>query len=185
LTARKIQLLTYLQNKRKKFQSVLAAFPKQYKGRCNKCGKWGHKGSNCCNNQDKTYPPPKHKIKNNSSENVNIHTMQIQDGEKKNTGTYFDGTCNYCKNGGHHISNCCKQQYNENKKSEAESLNVGRHTLPRIPLGKISTFLRTAWIGNSGALFHMVNSLQGVSNIETISFDICLGDGSIIKATKM
>jgi len=55
---------------------------KQFKGRCNKCGAYGHKGADC------------------------TKTSQQTNGNKGK----FPGKCHYCKKYGHKILDCLKQK---------------------------------------------------------------------------
>ena len=69
----------------------------QFKGRCNSCGKYGHKGVDCRNKTNK--PGQK-----NSGGNY---------GNNGNTSRGFKGNCNYCQKYGHKASDCFKKKNKE------------------------------------------------------------------------
>ncbi len=191
-----------IKEQKKPEESALLGYSKQYKGRCNKCGKWGHKGADCHANTSKFTPGNNTYIKRYDNSNQNSYRNEhannvVNNGHQGNSSsTYFDGICNYCKKRGHKISDCRKRLYNEKKKSEGENVNVARANLPKIEedneyILAVCEFCSSAeisseeiWIGDSGASSHMVKSLKGVTDVQDINVDIRLGDGSLIKAVK-
>lgn len=80
----------------KEEEKALAAFKKQYKGRCSKCGEYGHKSADCSERN-------KSSGAGNSSEN------------KK-----FDGECYYCGKKGHRKSECRKLVADNAKKQKEQ-----------------------------------------------------------------
>ena len=76
-----------------------ALFGAQFKGRCNKCGKWGHKGADCRS---------KDGDKQGSKDKPNGY------GNKKK----FDGECHFCHKKGHMKRDCFKW-----KKEQGEQAN--------------------------------------------------------------
>ena len=85
-----------------KEETALAAVGgKQFKGKCYKCGKIGHKGADCRSG------------KNNSGNNNN------------RSGMSFTGECFYCKKKGHRIADCRKKKADEGGSSgETEQAEV-------------------------------------------------------------
>lgn len=77
----------------------------QFKGRCNHCGKYGHKGADCRN---KTANKQDHK--NGGAKNFG------RDGKKGG----FKGNCNFCNKYGHKAADCFKKK---NSKKGGESAN--------------------------------------------------------------
>ena len=66
-----------------------------FKGKCNKCGKWGHKAKDC------------HSNGNNNNGN--------------NNGKRFTGKCNYCNKVGHKEAACWKKQRDEKAGEKANT----------------------------------------------------------------
>ena len=72
------------------YEKAMAAFTKQFKGKCWKCGKIGHKGSECKSGKE----------------------------EKKNSGDSkhkFQGECGYCKKKGHKEADCFKKKRDQER----------------------------------------------------------------------
>ena len=69
-------------------ETALGAFAKQFKGKCWKCGTYGHKGADC-----------KKSGKGNNNGKGN-------NGSNNNGGGRFSGQCHYCKKPGHKIADC-------------------------------------------------------------------------------
>jgi hypothetical protein len=73
----------------------------QFKGRCNKCGKYGHKAAEC-----RSKPGDDNKFK----------------GQKKTSGFTpgkFSGLCHYCKKEGHRASDCRKKKREQSDQANA------------------------------------------------------------------
>ena len=79
-------------------KALAARFKKQFKGRCQKCGKWGHKSADC---RGKT-----------------------EEGENKNKEQKpkFKGDCHYCGKTGHRAADCFKKKADEASKAEATNV---------------------------------------------------------------
>ena len=86
-------------------ESETALFAGGFKGKCNECGKLGHKARDCKDKDGK-------KNNNNNS---------------RRNGTRFNGNCNYCKKKGHMEKNCFKKKKDEKDKDKgSESANVAK-----------------------------------------------------------
>ena len=80
----------------KEEEKALAAFKKQYKGRCSNCGEYGHKSANC-SDKDKF------------------------SGSGNNTGYRFNGECHYCHKKGHKKEDCRKLKADNAKKQKEQA----------------------------------------------------------------
>jgi hypothetical protein len=67
-----------------------ALFGAQFKGHCHICGKWGHKGTECCSKE----------TKGNGNKPASNY--------KK-----FEGECHYCHKKGHMKKDCFKRKKDE------------------------------------------------------------------------
>ena len=83
-------------------EKAFAAFQKQYKGTCRKCGEYGHKSENCPNNK----------------------TSPTESGTSTKSKK-FKGNCNYCHKWGHKAVDCRKKKSDLAKKQEKAKLAVG------------------------------------------------------------
>ena len=103
----------------------------KFKGKCRKCGKIGHKASNCRVNQ-----------KGNASYRMQITNVPYNNENKSKvnadgwtvvqnkTNAKFDGVCNYCKKYGHKYADCCKRIYDEKEGKQSgnpDVANPGQH----------------------------------------------------------
>jgi hypothetical protein len=79
-------------------------FAGKFKGQCNFCGKYGHKGAKC-----------KAKFSNQQQDSKKDYGKFVKDHEKK-----FDDSCKYCNKKGHNISDCRKLIANEQRKQEQD-----------------------------------------------------------------
>ena len=75
-------------------EEALIASGSQFKGRCNNCGKYGHKSANCWNKDGKK----------------NTKKKEQESQRPKNENSTFTGTCHYCKKKGHKAFECRKKQ---------------------------------------------------------------------------
>ena len=75
-----------------------ALFAGGFKGKCNSCGRWGHKKINCPDNKD-----------NDNKESGNT--------QNSNNGR-FTGNCFYCKKRGHRLSKCRKKKADQKNKQD-------------------------------------------------------------------
>ena len=83
----------------------------KFKGKCHKCGKYGHKGSDCKNTNTNPTGP------NNNNNNYN-NTKKNSNGNGK--GKYF---CTYCKGTNHTTDKCFKRIKAEENNDTAFSVN--------------------------------------------------------------
>ena len=74
-------------------KKVLAAYCKQYKGKCHNCGKFGHKSA------DPKYPEHKNENKHGKK------SKNCFDEEKKDTQN-FNGKCYHCEKIGYRREHC-------------------------------------------------------------------------------
>jgi gag-polypeptide of LTR copia-type len=151
---------------------------KGFKGRCNHCGTYGHKGVDC-----------KKKLSNHQN-------PQGPRGYGKPAGGFekkkFDGACHYCGIKGHREANCFKKQRDDKDKNGGETANAAtkkdgdeEFLLSCTEQVGVCEHSQTKYfIGDTGASSHMVNSLKGVYDIEDYDADVKLGDGSTVKAMK-
>ena len=175
----------------KEEEKAFAAWKKQYKGRCGKCGEYGHKSGDCPENSDKP---------SSSTGNTN---------EKK-----FDGECYYCHKKGHRKADCrklkadnAKKQKEEAKKAideidEDEESVESIHELGFVGVEKEVTFdsseaalmctidgtkypsfTNNTMFGDSGTSYHIRNSDEGMYDVEIIDQTIS-GIGNGVKAKK-
>ena len=70
-------------------EKAMAAYTKQFKGKCWKCGKIGHKGADCKNGKEEK--------------------------KAKDTKPKFQGECNYCHKKGHKEADCFKKKRDEDQ----------------------------------------------------------------------
>ncbi len=195
-------------------EKALAAFIKQFKGTCNKCGKYGHKSADC---------------KSNSSSNENGRTDK------------FTGRCNYCGKIGHKIKDCRvlkakeaekgkvaidesesesdddsyaelgfavrskkkvrfnlegnsskkkkrlnkKKQKKTTSKSKVESILKGEKGLKCTIDGHVyPSFTKTTWFGDTGASCHITNDDSDMYDVELIDEEIGGIGPTSIRATK-
>ena len=80
-----------------------ALFAGGFKGKCNKCGRYGHKAKDCRSNSN-----------GNSSGNNN------NNGSRK-----FNGECHYCGKKGHMKKDCFKKKCDDEERKRNEQANVG------------------------------------------------------------
>ena len=183
----------------KEEEKALAAFKKQYKGRCSNCGEYGHKSGDC-SERDKP-----------------------SSGTGNKTENRFNGECHYCHKKGHKKEDCRKMkadnakkqkeqaktaidEIDEDDKSVDESIAelgfVGKDPASKkvtfknvemdqaetamvctIDGAKYPSFTEDTMFGDSGASCHIVNSDNSMYEVEHIHESIG-GIGSDVKATK-
>jgi hypothetical protein len=83
---------------------AMVAYKKKYKGRCNKCGKWGHPSSKC------------------SYKKMSSKDNDGDDDEDK--PWHRNLVCNYCGKKGHIKRNCRKFKQEEEAKEEEEDSSI-------------------------------------------------------------
>ena len=149
-----------------------ALFAGGFKGKCNNCGEWGHKGYQC----------PK---KGNNA------------GSNNNSGNKFSGKCHYCKKVGHRAFECRKKKADKGNGSERSAVAVDEENssenveelafmtekveLCNRAIGVNPTNL---WIGDSGNSHHLTGSDEGMVDWVAINEPIKLADDKTIWAKK-
>jgi Zinc knuckle len=81
----------------------------KFKGKCNKCGKIGHKSDDCQTSGNKI----NNKNTNNNNNRNNRNNKDSPKSCEKNTGRFtkkFDGTSYYCNTPGHMVKDCFKKK---------------------------------------------------------------------------
>ena len=147
-----------------------ALFAGGFKGKCNNCGEWGHKGYQC----------PK-KGGNGNGNNSG--------------GSKFSGKCHYCKKVGHRAFECRKKKTDKgNKGSERSAVAVDEDSSECEELelafmagsGKATTTSNPTnlWIGDSGNSRHLTGSDEGMIDWVEINEPIKLADNKTIWARK-
>ena len=173
--------------------TALVSYLKNFKGRCYKCGEFGHKKEN--------FPKLRSKTNNDRSGR-------------------FNGTCFYCGKRGHRKSECREWKKKlEEMKSEStnihhekgisdvmlmgheEKVPICKETLEyqdnksevEMKQNKVLFMNHTTneakineniWIADSGASCHMTNSLEGMTDLKTDYYRIKIGNGNILMGIK-
>ena len=161
-------------------------FKKKYKGRCKKCGKYGHKSADC----------------RSDPSNSNNNWYNNNNGKHKHKHKHkFKGKCNYCGMEGHKEKDCWKKQ----RETTTESSNItsnGDLVLAVVPeknnyiertnisdanqdeLTLLTTTSSDIWIGDTGSTCHLINDDSHMFDIEEISEKVKVGNGESIVASK-
>ena len=145
-----------------------ALFAGGFKGKCNNCGEWGHKGFQC----------PKKSGGNESNNNSG--------------GNKFSGKCHYCKKVGHRAFECRKKKADKgNKSSERSGAAIDEESeCEELELafmagdGRPTNNQTNLWIGDSGNSRHLTGSDEGMVDWEEINEPIKLADNKTIWAKK-
>lgn len=156
-----------------------ALFAGGFKGKCNNCGKIGHKSRDC---RDKNG-----KDKDQGHQNGTDGEKNIQ--------------CFYCKKKGHRISNCHKLKQKEqanigiDSSNDAARGNDERSTISEVGLGiwdyhyselgmlKMDSANKHIFIADSGASCHLTGSLEGMVDCLKICEYVTVGNGKAVEAT--
>jgi len=156
-------------NNSKDDEHETALFAGGFKGKCNNCGEWGHKGYQC--------------PKKGSNENGN-----------NSGGNKFSGKCHYCKKVGHRAFECRKKKADKgNKGSERTAAAIDDNSeCEELELAfmagsgrAITTGNQTnLWIGDSGNSRHLTGSDEGMIDWVEINEPIKLADNKTIWARK-
>jgi hypothetical protein len=172
-------------NDKEKEETALYAGSK-FKGKCIKCGKYGHKAVNCHGS-------------NKPSDGSNAEADK-----KKNIIKCF-----YCDKPGHKISQCYKKKKDESEKANGSKEQNGEkaevclmtfenvlsqskfqpklikeYSLP-LREGRSEEMKRNIWIADTGASTHMGNSDAGMTDVTMINAPITIGDGKVLYAEKI
>ena len=171
-----------------------ALFVAKFKGRCNKCGKFGHKAKDCRSNVDND--------------------------KEKNQRKKFMGKCFHCGKSGHKEVDCWAKhgkpgerantagEENEIESDEETVLitieedvdfagvtvtvpkkvnekkeGSGDNALMAHNEGTEAKGSNQIWIGDTGATCHMTFSKEGLTNLKPISSCVIFGNGERLKAT--
>ena len=109
-----------------------ALFAGGFKGKCNNCGKYGHRARDCRDRDKKNN-------NNNNRNNRNDRKLQGRENDKKP----FNGKCHYCKKEGHMAKDCFKKKRDEKQKNESANTardkddeEVGFFVIDRNPHGR-------------------------------------------------
>jgi len=149
-----------------------AFFSTQFKGRCNYCGKYGHKASRC---------------------RQRMRDMDTQENNNQQNAK-SNRTCNYCGKYGHKESNC------RNKKRDEESANIACEEYEVVFNCVEETGMKcvecdrensnifvaaNTWITDSGVSCHMTNSDKDMTDAKIIDEFVKIGNGKEMRATKI
>lgn len=134
----------------------------QFKGMCRTCGTYGHKSIDC-----------KKATKTKTSNSGGSKTADV--------------TCGYCSKKGHSEEVCWskkKAEKAEQKKNSGESADIA------LPIGDelaMSAIVKDKnfFLCDSGATSHMTNDDRGLFDTSPIDRDVQVGNGEIVKATKI
>ena len=165
-----------------------ALFAGGFKGKCNNCGKIGHRARDC---RDKN--GNKGKQENNGGSN-----------NQNNNEADKNVECFYCKRKGHRISNCYKLKQKEqanvgvegangrgqNQRSSDErsttsevGLGVLDYQLEEVGLLKMDAGTKHLFIADSGASCHLTGSMEGMVDCQKIHECVTVGNGKTVQAT--
>jgi len=137
---------------------ALAAF-RRYKGKCNNCGKFGHKTNEC-----RSKPASQKKEESGES--------QKNKKEKKNERDMSTIQCFQCGEMGHFQSKCPKSK---SKKATAKQSEKGVDTV-LMAVENNNKMRHDLWIADSGASTHITNSEDGMFDTRRIREPVKIGD---------
>jgi len=158
-----------------------ALFAGGFKGKCNSCGKFGHRARDCRNKGTSSASQP-------SVKQTNISNTKNGDKEIE---------CFYCKKKGHRIADCLKLKKKEQANAAVEARTASDDDTSNVCLGmldiiteecalaSVNSKFNNIFIADSGASCHMIGRLDGMSDLIDIDESITVGNGQKIKATKM
>ena len=163
-----------------------ALFAGGFKGKCNNCGKIGHRARDC---RDKSGNKDRNKQENHQGNN---------DGDR-------NVECFYCKKKGHRISNCYKLKQKEQANVGVESgsgrgqqnsrsgderstssevgLGILDYQLEEVGLLRMDSGTKHIFIADSGASCHLTGSLEGMVDCLKIHEYVTVGNGKAVQAT--
>jgi hypothetical protein len=157
-----------------KHERVLAAqegkrprkFKNFLKGDCRICGKKGHKAIDCW--------------KHPSNKDKKHHEAASVVTDKKLT-------CTYCKKNSHTVDRCWEKE-KDTKKSTTEAAEVVMVTIEtNLEIGLMNSekcMSKNLFITDSGATSHMINTLEGMYDLEDWIVGVKVGNSEIIKSKK-
>jgi hypothetical protein len=188
-----------------KEKALTATTKKVFKGMCSHCRKWGHKAANCrdrqnnggnTNNNRNNRNNNNHNNNRGNNSNNNNNNNNNSDSSNQNQRR-FDGECFYCGKKGHRANECRKKARDEANGSQnpqdgtgTERANTSTERNRETALcaqevcSLASDRVPHLWIADSGASSHMINKLNGVTNIEDIDKEVIMGNGTVCRATK-
>jgi Zinc knuckle len=147
----------------------------KFKGKCNKCGKYGHKAAFCETTKGKDDGKKKGK-----------------DGDDSKPKTRFLGKCYNCGKSGHRSSDWLAKKKDKDDGANAASGDKKGRDREDDDVVLVADFGLSAkdlskdlWLGDSGASCHMTCSDAGMKNCKSINMHIRIGDGKLLKATKI
>ena len=145
----------------------VALYAKQFKGACRVCGKIGHKAENCWDLDKKEAFLKKNKNgkgKGKSKDNI---------------------TCWHCGKKGHYSNECKNKKKDKKEDSTTDDDNADVVLMAKENL-KCEIGEKNLWIADSGATSHMVNSMQGLTNVKSVSErKVAIGDGTFMNIDKV
>jgi hypothetical protein len=147
-----------------------ALYAKQFKGKCQLCGKIGHKRADCWE----------------AEENKSKRPTRFNNRDNKDKVRNPNIVCYNCNEKGHISTKCPKKQKGEqgmsainedsnNKKDDFEFSYTAKDN-------QDYDNQENYWIADSGATKHMINSLEGMSDLRDESSTIYIGDGRGLKS---
>ncbi len=148
-------------------EGEIGLFMGGYKGRCNNCGKQGHKMKDC-------------RAPGGGAHSGNKNKANVE--------------CYYCHEKGHYKSECPKLKKREKANTVLEKSGEGEVSLTAMDLeglNDIASSMNTrpeqeVFIADSGASVHLSGSLKGMTNLEDLKNDeVTVGDGTSIEAKKI
>ncbi len=183
LLRRKYQRIKRLDSENDKEEEALLTRG-TYKGRCHKCGQWGHKRADCKSNGTSN-----HRNKSNNNRVQGNNNNNNQEAKKPK----FNGNCNYCKKRGHKEVDCFKKKREEGNKNKETASNAQQsedskkdesEVVLMSTVVKDSKISELTWIADTGASSHMTNSLDGMFDLQDCNTEMKLGNGKSMKAIK-
>ena len=163
------------------------SFPKQYKGQCRGCGKYGHKVADCWE-----------KNKNKEDRPKNWKSGKYQKSEEQGRKGGFSGKCFKCGETGHKSFECRKPSESANKAKEEskeqehvmltledilsqdQDVQVQQDEVAELVYDKLE---EGVWIGDSGATSHMTNNAKGMYDLIPVDAKVIVGNGKGVKIT--